>query len=171
MVEPSQATRKRLPRTVTRPAMASTCNGSLRSIYHQKKTDRHEFRHAREKPTARMACHRAATAQMTNKPVTCTNLTLTTETTTSPAHPFAHDEQHHHLVHPNHAPPSSAVAVYQLFIYYCFLFQIHLNRSLSAVLESNCFFRFWGHSKLIILIKCKCLKILFSPTACTARSS
>ena len=190
VVEPSRATRKRLPRTVTRPAMASTCNGSLRSIYHQKKTDRHEFRHAKERPTAaRTAFHQAATAQMMNKQQQqqqqklqqVNKLIETFTTANSPAHHHHHhpfipdaqekeDGQHlHHLVLPNQ-PMSSSTPSYStnqhFFIYICFLFQIYLNRGVDRSLSIfDCFHRFHDHSKLIILIKCKCLKILFSTVA------
>lgn len=204
VVESSQATRKRPPRTATRPAMASTCSGFQRSIYHQKKTDRHVFRHAREKPTAAprtAASRQAATAQTTNKQqqvkrrLQQVNKLIQTFTVTS--HPAHH--QHHHLpittadsniitttsddgshtlqqhlvLHPNQPLPPSASATatakvyssnHQLFfIYFCFLFHqiFFLNQRQSQLFIRHCFHRFLDHSKLIILIKCKCLKILF----------
>lgn len=178
-MESSRPTARR-PRTATRATRTTTSRGFPRSIYHQKKTDRHEFRHASERPmvAARTASRRAATAPTTSRQLQ--TFTTTTTTTTRPSN------HHHHLqsfadtltgvdnessrcalVLPNRQQPAvDAVAASSkklLFIYSCFLFQIYLNRQcdrLLSVLGSTCFPRFQHHNKLVILIRCKCLKIL-----------
>ena len=183
-VAPSQATPKKL-RTATLRARTTTSHGSPRSIYHQKKTSRHESRHAKEKSTAtaETVFQPVATAQMTNKQIKFIQTFIHQQSTDSIVDMPTPNDRHHchsqlHHLDSNQSTNSNQTSLVNskklLFIYYCFLFQIYLNRRcghLLSLFDSNCFLHFYDHTKLIVLIKCKFLKILPSSSLLTTTVS